>query len=141
MWITKKIKLLSEEILPFLYYWIRKKRGETILNSDDLFSESGKYSIYFKLTEDELKKRLGEEHERAKLIDEKTSKMTLSLTIALAVLGSTTSLLVKNVSTDIARMIIDVSAIFSIIYALIGGLLLFHHLKLSQHLVMAPIFT
>jgi len=91
--------------------------------SEDLAVPGGPYDRYHKLSDEELGKRLSEERDRAKAMDEKTFKMTLALTVGLTVLGSTTTLLVHGVPFEKLRPLVAALAVLAIVYSLFGGFL------------------
>jgi len=90
---------------------------------------TGPYKSYYGLAAETLKERIAEERERARSMDEKTFKMTLSLSIGLTILGTTISFLVGKSPIPIFRTIIAVTASLSIFYTLAGGFLALGALK------------
>lgn len=123
------ITLLLEELFPFLFYWARRRSQFKRIESLDLDPITGPYESYYGLIGEALKERIAEERERATSMDEKTFKMTLSLSIGLTILGSTISLLVGKSPISIFRTIIALTASLSIFYTLSGGVLALGALK------------
>ena len=86
---------IFEEVFPFFSYFCNRSRLEkrracpNILNLD-------KYVDYKKLSPEQLTRRLDDEHQRASAMDEKTFKMTLTLSVSLTILGFTTAFLTKS---------------------------------------------
>ncbi len=70
-----------------------------------------------------MKKRLREEHDRAREIDEKTTKFTLSFSIAFSALGALGVLVAKQGSVTGVNDLLTLVFGVSIAYAIIGGLI------------------
>lgn len=116
---------LFEEVLPFCTY--SKYRSKLIADAIKIYGESCKendtLSSYQALDVDIINTRIKEEHDRAKYIDEKTVKFTLTTTIALALLSSTSTFLLQKVTQGVFLPIsISLSGI-SVLFLLIGGLI------------------
>ncbi len=80
-------RLLSralEEIFPFILYCINKNKLLKMVHDKEKLNED--ISRYKALSNDCLKTRIQEEHDRAKLIDEKTNKFTLIFTVLIGLL-------------------------------------------------------
>lgn len=116
-----KSKVMLEEIFPFPFYWVRRRRHLDRISSDDFGNGQTAFSSYHKLSKEELFGQIKEERERAKSMDDKTFKMTLALTFAMTVLGSTTSLLIGNVPFQIMRTLVASLAALTIFYSLTAG--------------------
>ena len=119
------MNILVEEFLPFCAYY--KYRSKLLNDADNTYSESGTdndtLSSCRTLDQDTINTRIEEEHERAKYIDEKTVKFTLTTTIALTLLSSTSPFLLQKVTQGVFLSIsISLSGI-SVLYLLIGGLI------------------
>ncbi|MGB4782849.1 hypothetical protein, partial [Candidatus Methylomirabilis sp.] len=87
----------------------------------NLAVRGGPYDHYHVLSDEELMQRLSEERDRAKAMDEKTFKMTLALTVALTVLGSTATSMVQGVPFERMRPLVALLAWLAILYSLAGG--------------------
>ncbi|MYG65100.1 MAG: hypothetical protein F4206_00005 [Gammaproteobacteria bacterium] len=113
-----KFSRIFEEIFPFFQYIInsnilRKKSGRKDILSFPEFQE------YVNLSEEQLTIRLKEERERAAFIDDKTFKLTLSLSIGLSILGLTAAFLAKAFFADVVILIFGIG----IFYILVAGFL------------------
>jgi len=126
---VRRLKTLVEEIFPFLFYWARKRQQLKRVDSKELGAIDGPEARYHKLSEDDLNRRILEERERARAMDDKTFKMTLSLTLGLTVLGSTTSILVKTIPFETIQIAVAAMAALSIFYSLSAGLISMGALK------------
>ena len=99
------LSIVFEEIFPFIHY-IRqcrrlRRRAETVgILVDRRFAE------HEKLPPDELKERLAEEHARARTMDEKTFKLTLSFSLGLTIVGLATSSLIGAISHVASKAIL-----------------------------------
>jgi|GEM_PF-1038567 len=118
-----------EELLPFMFYIKRanKKLHESSVVSKD--SETSLCATYEELTEEELTTRLTEEHERGKGIDEKTIKFSVTISLALTILGSAGSVVLKSVESPNLSIVSSLLIAFSVIYTISGGLLALGALK------------
>ena len=125
----RRLKTLAEEIFPFPFYWVRKQRQLRRVDSNDIGAVDGLEARYHKLSEEDLNRRISEERERARAMDDKTFKMTLSLTLGLTVLGTTTSILVKAIPFESLQVAIAIMAALSIFYSLSAGLISLGALK------------
>ena len=106
-----RIARLFEEIFPFGQYIrnvkrLRKRCKRTDILREEMFIE------YETLESNLLKRRLEEERQRASALDEKTFKLTLSLSVGLAVLGSTAAFFAKGVWVDIVVAAIGIGVSF-----------------------------
>lgn len=96
-------------------------RYRAIRKTKEVEQIEAKCKIYRSLTEGCLRERIVEEHERATKIDDKTSRFTLSLSIALSVLtaasGITSSFLTDTEESHLVRLIVTIS----VLYMLLAG--------------------
>lgn len=76
-----------EEIFPFVSYLVFSRRQRRRIKLNEILNEK-EYVNYNSISEDKIEERLKEEHQRASAIDEKTSKLTLSFSIALTFVGA-----------------------------------------------------
>ncbi len=111
-----------EEIFPIPYYLVRKCRLYNKANSENLFEKQASYAEYLSLEDESLKNRLQEERERAIFLDEKTFKMTLSLSVGLTVLGAVTAILMKTLPENMWQLGLMVTVGIGILYILSAGL-------------------
>ena len=96
---------VCEEVFPFVHYAIRKRRKIRDADRDEVLTNPN-FMGYQSLPEAHLAARLEEERKRAAAMDEKTYKMTLSLSIGLTVLGSSATLLLKEVAHPEVRIVL-----------------------------------
>ena len=118
---TKIVNRIGEEILPFFFFYFRKRKQIKLVSTENFGCGSGSYEVYHQLSENELESRISQEHERAKSMDDKTFKMTLAISFGLTVLGSTANLLLKEIPVTEYRIIVAVFASLSIFYSMAAG--------------------
>jgi len=117
------MRRLLEEILPFIFYLINRRKLLADADDSELIKDGGPLSSYRDLDEDTISTRIKEEHDRAKLIDEKTIKFTLTLTIALTLLSSTSTFISKAVAHGVFQSWSTALSGASAVYMLIAGLI------------------
>jgi len=117
------MRRLLEEILPFIFYLINRRKLLADADDSELIKDGGPLSSYRDLDEDTISTRIKEEHDRAKLIDEKTIKFTLTLTIALTLLSSTSTFISKAVAHGVFQSLSTALSGASAVYMLIAGLI------------------
>ena len=116
------LSAIFEEVFPFAYYIFRcrrlRRRAEAvgILIHDD-------FANHEKLSPDELKSRLQEEHTRARAMDEKTFKLTLSFSLGLTIVGLATSSLVSTLSCVTLKAILALVLGVGTLFVLAGAFL------------------
>jgi len=115
--------MVVEEVFPLPFYWSRSRKQVRRAGQEDVAVSGGPYDRYYDLCDEDLRKRLSEERDRAKGMDEKTFKMTLALTLGLTVLSSTAALLVQGVAFPKLRAAVGTLAGLAIFYSLSGGFL------------------
>lgn len=120
----KYLVRLFEEIFPFLQYSFNKSRLQEQCDLENILSEK-KFMKYAELPENLLRERLNEEHERASRIDEKTFKLTLSLSVGLSILGSFVAFFAKSVWANETIIILGIG----IFYLLVAGFIALGALK------------
>jgi hypothetical protein len=91
------------------------------MNSDNPPAPPDTLANYRELAVSDLEKSILEEHERSKLLDEKTFKMTLSLALGLTILGSVTAVLLRNVGESTIATLMRFGLALSIFYIFVGG--------------------
>lgn len=111
---------IAEELFPFAHYFVRKKRLGRRSESEDILNEQ-QFAGYSALSAQQLTQRLDEERQRASAMDEKTFKLTLSLSVGLTVLGSTAAFLVKAVSSAAVQTTLTVIIGLGLFYVLAAG--------------------
>jgi len=111
-----------EEILPFLQFLGVKSKLEARSNADEILTRP-EYSEYSSLEASALLQRIEEEHRRGALIDDKTFKLTLSLSIGLAVLGSASALILKALASQEMKILVGSLLTVGVAYVLTAGFL------------------
>ena len=81
-----RISRILEEIFPFFAYFCNRSRPKKQCDCNNILNLE-RFADYRKLSSEQLTRRLDDEHQRASAIDEKTSKMTLSLSVSVMILG------------------------------------------------------
>ena len=109
-----------EEIFPFVHYVKQQNRLRQRAESSGILSCQA-FTGYDTLLAEQLKDRLKEERERAQVTDEKTFKLTLSLSVGLTVLGSIAASLITVVSCVAVQIILTVIIGFSLFFVLSAG--------------------
>ena len=99
---TMRFTDILEEICPYPFYICRGAKLRRRASSVGVLTDPN-LAKYQSLSSDDLRERLGEEHFRARAMDEKTFKLTLSFSIGLSILGLTTSSLVNTVSCALVQ--------------------------------------
>lgn len=123
-----RITRMLEEVLPFVYTFVYTSKIEKRMKK-----HPGKNNdLYEKLDDAELKSRIKEEHERAKFLDDKTFKMTLSLTIGLTILNSTFAFLIGNIDNNLLKLSFILLIWVSVTYILSGGFIAFSSLTTQK---------
>lgn len=114
------IQRALEEILPFIPFLARASRQRRRSESDDIL-ECPEFAVYGSLPEDQLEGRLREERKRAELLDEKTFKLTLSLSIGLTIVGSAAVPLVRALPGPSMQLIVGACVGLGLVYVLVAG--------------------
>jgi len=109
-----------EEAFPLFAFLINKRKIIMALSNEALVQEKSK--PYEALDEGCLKDRIAEEHERAKKIDEKTSKFTLGLSVSLTVLAAASGAFAKLVPAALYAGLVSIACGFASIYMLLAGI-------------------
>jgi hypothetical protein len=109
-----------EELFPFPRYLAHKRRQRRRCECTEILNDAA-FAGYDTLSPAQLTDRLREEHERAATMDDKTFKLTLSLSVGLTVLGSTASFLVKVISSATLQTILTITVMLGIFYVLAAG--------------------
>ena len=99
------LSTIFEEVCPFVHYVFRCRRLRRRAEAVDILDNRG-FATYGRLSPDELRERLGEEHTRARAMDEKTFKLTLSFSVGLTIVGLATSSLVDTVSGVTSQVVL-----------------------------------
>ncbi|HXW24964.1 MAG TPA: hypothetical protein VEK73_09470 [Xanthobacteraceae bacterium] len=107
-----------EQIFPFIRYVIVRRRKLKEAMACTIANVGVGYESD---SEEELRGLLNDERTRAAALDEKTFKMTLSLTFGLTVLGTLSPLLLDHINSRCLRLMCGVMIIVAVAYALAGG--------------------
>ena len=123
--IPMRVLRFVEEIVPFVFYFVRSRRQRRRSESGEILSEK-KFTNYIALSKDKLEERLEEEHQRASTIDEKTSKLTLSFSIALTFVGAAMVFLKNTVSPVVMQTVlpnlVNFLIFLGLFYSIVAGL-------------------
>ncbi len=122
-------KRAFEEILPFVTFRFRAKQKWHLVNKNEEILQVEEYQQYSEIDTVALDKRLNEERERGSAMDAKTSKLTLSLSIALIVLGSISTTLTEQITHAHARICFVALVMASTLYFLASGFVALGALK------------
>lgn len=116
--LSNYISRFIEELFPLFMYFRNKNKILLEINSNENLRSSKIFDEYDKLDETDLLKRLTEEHTRANLLDDKTSKLTLSISFGFTIIGVISSILTQNISIGLLQFIVIVLTTLTIIYSL-----------------------
>ena len=116
------LKRMLEEVFPFFAYCRNCSCVERRLALPDILV-CKMYADYVALSPEQLAHRIKEEHVRASVLDEKTFKMTLSLSVGLTILGLAIGFFAKTEYSGIVRMALFVPIALSLPYLLVAGYL------------------
>ena len=114
------ISLIAEEIFPFGHYVLRSRRKKKQCVEENPLQEL-QCTDYETVSLDGLKQRLREEHQRASSMDEKTFKLTLSLSVGLTVLGSAAAFLTNMISSGAIQTTSTIVIGCGVLYVLAAG--------------------
>lgn len=126
--LVKIILRIIEEIFPVPFYSKYKKKILAEVNKTEKLRKSQIFTLYQGIEEKELFDRIKEEHTRANLLDEKTSKLTLSISFGLAIIGVLSSIFTSKLE-GIFQLIFFLFSSFTIIYSLFCSILSISSLK------------
>jgi hypothetical protein len=115
------LSLLAEELFPFLAYVRNSRKLERLADAADLLQQRKNYESYSRLSSDQLSKRLEEERQRAVALDDKTFKLTLSLTLGLTLVGTTYAVLLSVAAPTWITKTLAWLVWLAIFYVLAGG--------------------
>lgn len=125
-WVMKRI---LEELFPFAFFYFRTKQIMEDSENPNIGDINGDYGLYHQLDAELLSKRIKEEHERGQTIDDKTVKFTISISIALTILGFIAGFISKTIEGGSFKLLISSTSGFSVLYTIIGGILALGALK------------
>ena len=130
--ITSKAKRVFEEILPFVTFLFRARQKWRLVYKNCEILQEKAYQPYSEICIKNLEKRLKEERERATSMDAKTFKLTLSLSVALTVLGSVSTTLSNQITNPQAETFFLALVTLSTLYFLVSGLVALGAVKTLQ---------
>lgn len=110
----------AEELFIFPHYFRNVMRLQRRSESADILSRP-EFANYSTLTADELDERLRQEHSRASMLDDKTFKLTISLSVGLTVLGSVAALVIKAVAQPLVHLLLAAIVCVALVYLLLAG--------------------
>lgn len=121
-----------EELFPVPFYLYNSRKLKKRAQCADLLKKRAEYAHYPELPLDQLSARLNEERSRAVALDEKTFKMSLSLTIGLTVVGTTSAVLVTGTKPAWLAYAVAVLIGLGVFYVLTGGFVALGSLRTQQ---------
>jgi hypothetical protein len=121
MSIKTSLMRAGEELLPFIAFAIRQRAMRAKMLGDDTPGSADMFAQYCTLGEKELEKRLLEERERAKALDEKTFRMTLALSVGLPALGVMLATLPGDLGSSMARLLIQGAISFLLVLFVVAS--------------------
>lgn len=104
--------------MPFFHYVHYRRR---FLKEASAADETGAAASYEKLTEDELRLLLKDERARGASMDEKTFKLTLSLTFGLTIMGTVSATFLNGSDGLLLRSVVGSLLALVVFYALGAG--------------------
>ena len=116
------LSVILEEVFPFVHYIRRCRRLRRRAETDGILGDRD-FTKHERLAPDALRERLGEEHTRARTMDEKTFKLTLSFSIGLTIVGLATSSLIDTVSCVALKAILALVLGLGTLFVLAGAFL------------------
>lgn len=126
------ISWVEEKVFPLFPYWRNVHKLRTLIAAEDLFQRRPNYETYASLSAEQLVERLQEERARAVTLDEKTFKMTLSLSLALTVVGTAYAVLLAAVFKPWVGQALAVLVWLAVLYIFVAGFLALGALKTQQ---------
>lgn len=114
---------IVRNLVPYEYYLLcRERRKKIDPQHIQYILALDEFKEYCTLCENQLEKRIEEEHRRAVAIDEKTFKLTLSLSFVVAVLGLELSLFQKLLPPTANSIMLNSMIAIAFLYILSAGL-------------------
>lgn len=116
VWISR----IFEEVIPFIPYLVRSRRKRRQAECKNILNKKN-FAEYRELSEQQILCRLTEERLRASAMDEKTFKLSLSLSVGLTFLGLAATLLIKAIGYVTVQIILTSFIGLGVLYVLIAG--------------------
>ncbi len=116
MWISR----IFEEVIPFIPYWVHSRRKRQQAECKNILDQQN-FTEYRELSEQQIMCRLMEERQRASAMDEKTFKLSLSLSVGLTFLGLAATFLIKVIGYATVQIILTIFIGLGVLYALSAG--------------------
>ncbi|KZM45004.1 hypothetical protein OA92_03870 [Marinomonas sp. SBI22] len=120
------LKQLLSTLFPFIYLYGLEKRK--LAEANDCLAEAN--SFFYDLDRSVVESRLKEEHLRSKLIDDKTSKFNLGLSLCLTIIGVAATTVAKLLPDHELKPLIIAFLSIASLFMLIGGLVSLSAFKL-----------
>ena len=117
------ISRVLQEVFPLFFYWRNVKKLRRLIAAEDLLQQKFSYAAYVSLSSEILLERLEEERTRAAALDDKTFKMTLSLTVGLTVVSTVYALLLATISSSWIARVLGFSVWLALLYIFSAGFL------------------
>jgi hypothetical protein len=116
MWLSR----IAEELFPFAHYLVHRRGQRRRYESDGILNDPA-FSGYSCLSVEQLTDRLKEERQRASAMDDKTFKLTLSLSVGMTILGSTAAFLLEAISSAAMQTTLAITIGLGLFYILAAG--------------------
>ena len=134
------ISRIFEEVFPFFTYLCNHSRNKKRRDCPNILNLK-RFADYKDLSPEQLTCRLDEEHQRASTIDEKTSKMTLSLSVGLTILGFVIAFLTKSEFDGMVLIVLLILVGLGLFYLIIANFMALGALRTYPKYGYGPEFT
>ena len=114
------VSLVFEEFFPLIHYFLRTRRLRRRSESRQVLDDQS-FAGYTDLSVEDLRDRLDRERTRAQVMDEKTFKLTLALSIGFAFVGLAGTPTAMSLANAIVRMVVVASTGVGLGFVLLAG--------------------
>lgn len=114
------VSRVFEEVFPLLHYWLRTRRLRRRSECPHILEDKS-FAEYTELSVEELRDRLERERTRAQVMDEKTFKLTLALSIGFAFVGLAGAPTAMSLANALIRMVVVASTGIGLGFVLLAG--------------------
>ena len=114
------VSRVLEELFPLVHYLLRTRRLRRRSESCRILDEQS-FARYTDLSVEDLTDRLAGERTRAQVMDEKTFKLTLALSIGFAFVGLASTPTAMSLANEIVRMVVVASTGIGLGFVLLAG--------------------